>query len=135
MGIDAQVPALREGPLETVLARALGGAVRGDAMHHAVGLIPNPGSVVNLVVGGFHMRALVKEEDANYAAVVLAHMPLASCYVVLNETLRGPLVGTPLVGVAGLGHEGTRVRVYLHDAIKVLSGCCADVHGVSLCKA
>ena len=53
MGIDAQVPALREGPLETVLARALDGAVRGDAMHHAVGLIPNPGSVVNLVVGSF----------------------------------------------------------------------------------
>ena len=42
VGVDAQVAALRKGPVEAKGAHALFGAVRGDPVDHAVGAVFPP---------------------------------------------------------------------------------------------
>ena len=117
-----QVSALREGPLEAEAARTRHRAVGSDAMHHPIGPLLQPSTIIYLRIRWLNVHALVEEEHAHHTAFVLAYIALTTCNVLVNELLVRPVGGAPLVGVARLSHELAGMGVNAHDAVNVLLG-------------
>ena len=126
-GVDAKVAAAHVvGPVEDVLAHALGGAIACHAVDHGVGTVIVPLAVLDVGVG--RVGPPDEGKGGDDAAAVLHHEAGALLYVLLDAGGAGPLGGAPLVGVAYAGHEFSGVFIYFHEAIEVGLLGASDFH-------
>ena len=96
MSINPQVSALREGPLEAEAARTRHRAVGSDAMHHPIGPLLQPSTIIYLRIRWLNVHALVEEEHAHHTAFVLAYIALTTCNVLVNALSVISMAGTLL---------------------------------------
>ena len=120
VGVDAQMAAPGDGPVQTEGADTLFRAVGGDPVHDAVGAAVQPGAVRDLPVGGLDVfPADIIEIPLDCPFFVGTDVTVSLFDVVMDQRLRRPVRRSPLVGVSCLRHEFSRMGIDLHDPVKV----------------
>lgn len=102
MGVDTDIVVLLKCKLHDVVEDAFDLSAAGYAMDGGIGLVVDPRSIIDDVIGGVYASS---QEEGGYDSALVEHDVAVAAGDVALELLVGGIVGCPLVGIAASCHE------------------------------
>ena len=132
MGIDSNIAALSQGPLQAKAPSSLSTAC--DTMHHTVGpLIFKPASLVNLCVGGIlcHLQEKHCKDffclPSCFLSLFYTHIAFLLLNIRLNQILWWPSISL-LTGISRFPHKIPCLSINPQHRLQISSLCLSYLH-------